>query len=239
MLRMISCAADTHVGHVREHNEDAHAVHPGAGCLIVADGMGGHAAGEIASRVAVATVEAALLRADPESPIDALVEANDAVGMAAADGRGMPGMGCTVVACQLVDGLVVVAWVGDSRAYLLRDGGLAQLTHDHSYVQTLVDAGVISAPEAETHPERNILTRSVGTAPLALDAVGHVCVPGQPGDRVLLCTDGLTGMLGDLWIESLLADHASDCAAVDALIEAALKAGGIDNVTVALATLGE
>lgn len=239
MLRMISSAADTHVGHVRAHNEDALRQHPAAGFLVVADGMGGHAAGEVASVVAVEAVEAALLRDTPATLVEALLEGNRAVQEAAVDGRGMAGMGCTLVACQLRDGLLGVAWVGDSRAYLLRDGGLGRLSHDHSYVQTLVDAGVISAPEAETHPDRNVLTRSLGTAPLDAGAVGQVSIPAQAGDRILLCSDGLTNELGDLWIESILVDNPGDEAAVGALIASALAAGGSDNVTVALATLAE
>lgn len=238
VMRMASAASASHVGYVRAHNEDAVHIDPGAGFLVVADGMGGHAAGEVASRIAVDTV-AATLADGAASPVDALVGANRAVEMAARDGRGMPGMGCTLVAGRLVAGLLAVAWVGDSRAYLLRDNHLVRLSHDHSYVQALVDAGRLSASEAEIHPERNVLTRSIGTPSLGADAVDRVSVPVQPGDRVLLCTDGLTGELGEHRIESLLGDRVRDRDAVDALIEAALAAGGSDNVTVALATIDE
>jgi len=238
MIRMIAGACDTHTGYARETNEDAVQMDLDAGFVAVADGMGGHAAGEVASRVAIETVVDAFGRGDA-TVVDAIVEANEAVRAAARDGRGMPGMGCTLVVCRVVEGLLDVAWAGDSRAYLLRDDDLGRISHDHSYVQSLVDAGVISAGEAEMHPERNVLTLSVGAAPLARDNIGRVSLPLRAADRLLLCTDGLTGEMDDLWIEWLLCDHPDDAAAVQALIGAALAGGGRDNITAAVVTLGE
>lgn len=239
MLRMTASASASEIGHVRTHNEDALATDPGAGVLIIADGMGGHAAGEVASRIAVDTVAAMLGGNRTAMAADALLAAHREVRTAARDGRGELGMGCTLVACRLDQGLVEVAWVGDSRAYLWRDGQPGRLSHDHSHVQSLVDAGAITEAEAETHPERNVLTRSIGGETLNLAAIGHVWIPVQPGDRILLCTDGLTGELDDAAIGRILGAHAGDQAAVDALVAAALDAGGRDNVSVVLATLGE
>lgn len=223
-------------GHRRAHNEDAVRVDEGAGLLVVADGMGGHAAGEVASGMAVDAVVAAVTR-ERRSLAEALHAAHAAVVQAGVDGHGAPGMGTTCVACRLQAGELEVAWVGDSRAYLFRDGTLHPLTRDHSYVQRLVDAGVLDAAEAAWHPERHVLARCIGSGALAREEVDAHTAEVGPGDRVLLCSDGLTGELDDDEIAALLAHDADDRTAVDTLIEAALAAGGHDNVTVVVATV--
>lgn len=230
-----SVAHASDVGHRRAHNEDAVCVDEDTGLLVVADGMGGHAAGEVASRMAVDAVVAAAR--DRESLAEAVHAAHGAVVQAATDGDGAPGMGTTCVACRLREGALETAWVGDSRAYLFRDGDLQPLTRDHSYVQTLVDAGVLDAASAAHHPERHVLARCIGGGGLARDEVDTDTVEVGAGDRVLLCSDGLTGELDDDTIASLLARCAGDRAAVDALVEAALAAGGHDNVSVVVATV--
>lgn len=230
-----SVAHGSDVGHRREHNEDAVRVDERAGLLVVADGMGGHAAGEVASRMTVDIVEEAV--GEGRSLAEALYGAHGTVLRAAVDGRGAPGMGTTCVACRLREGALETAWVGDSRAYLFRDGGLRPLTRDHSYVQTLVDAGVLDAATAAHYPERHVLARCIGGGGLARDEVDADTVEVGSGDRVLLCSDGLTGELDDDTIAALLARCAEDHAAVDALVEAALAAGGHDNVSVVVATV--
>jgi len=239
MLRLASIAAATHTGQIRAHNEDAYWNEPALNGFLVADGLGGHAAGEVASRVAVQAAAEAWRVGRRCSSADAVLAAHHAVQAAARDGRGAPGMGCTLVAARVLDGLLTCAWLGDSRAYLWRDSRLAQISHDHSYVQSLLDAGVISTLEAAHHPERHALLRYAGAGALSGDDIGSVGVPAQPGDRVLLCSDGLNGELSAEAIAAELVRHERDQAAVDALVDAALAAGGHDNVTVALATLGE
>ena len=231
-----SVAHGSDVGHRREHNEDAVRVDAGAGLLVVADGMGGHAAGEVASRIAVEAVEAAV--AHEGRPLaEAVYAAHGAVVRAAAEGHGASGMGTTCVACRLQAGELEVAWVGDSRAYLFRSGSLRPLSRDHSYVQGLVDAGLVDAAEAAWHPERHVLARCIGSGGLAREEVDTRALAVEHGDRVLLCSDGLTGELDDDGIAALLARYDDDHDAVGALIEAALAAGGHDNVTIVVATV--
>ncbi|MDX1610436.1 MAG: protein phosphatase 2C domain-containing protein [Halofilum sp. (in: g-proteobacteria)] len=230
-----SVASATAVGRVRDHNEDTVRVNENAALLLVADGMGGHAAGEVASRIAADMTESAVV-ALGSGLGDALVEANSAVLTAARDGRGSPGMGTTCAACRRVADGLELAWVGDSRVYRLRDGHLRRLSHDHSYVQTLVDSGMLAPEDAERHPERNILSLCIGNGELARTDVGETVHSLQPGDRVLVCSDGLTGELSDATIEDLLVRYPDDREAVNALIDAALDAGGRDNVTVIVAT---
>lgn len=230
-----SIASGSDVGCVREHNEDAVRVNENAGLLVVADGMGGRAAGEVASRIVADVMESAVVGQD-EDMVAALVGANGAVLKAAQDGRGAPGMGSTCVACRPLDEGLEVAWVGDSRAYRMRHGELDRLSHDHSYVQTLVDAGVITAADAEHHPERNILSICVGNAGLDRSEIGHAVHSLEPGDRILLCSDGLTTELSDSTIARVLQGATDDEMAVSTLIEMARSAGGHDNISVVVAT---
>lgn len=233
--RFASVASDSVVGHVRDHNEDAVRVNENAALLVVADGMGGHAAGEVASRITADVMESAVAGRGA-GLAEALVEANSAVLMAARDGRGSPGMGTTCAACRRTEAGLELAWIGDSRIYRLRDGKLQQLSHDHSYVQTLVDAGMLAAEEAIHHPERNMLSQCIGSARLSRNEVDRAVRSLHPGDRVIVCSDGLTGELSDAGIEETLSQCPDDRKAVDTLIEQALAAGGHDNVTVIVAT---
>lgn len=230
-----SVASASDVGLVREHNEDAVRVNARTGLLVVADGMGGRAAGEVASRIVADVMESAVAGRD-EGLAAALLLANDAVLTASRDGRGVPGMGSTCVACRPTPPGLEVAWVGDSRLYRLRDGTLERLSHDHSYVQSLVDAGAISPEEAASHPERNILSICVGTASLTEADVGHGTHSLQKGDRILLCSDGLTGELADAAIADLLRADDDDERVARGLVEAARSAGGHDNISVIVAT---
>jgi serine/threonine protein phosphatase PrpC len=222
-------ASGSHVGRIRSSNEDS--VHPETAgtadelLAVVADGMGGAAAGEVAS----ATALDAVLSADTDVA-ERVRSANRAVHALATARRELAGMGTTVTAVRLEpDGTARFGHVGDSRAYLLRDGRLEQLTADHTVVAEWMATGAITAEEAKTHPRRGMLTRSVGVAPeVVVDSfTQHL----EPGDRMLLCSDGLNGMISDDTIASLLGEGEPEVA-VWRLIEAANSAGGHDNVTV-------
>ena len=225
----------TETGYVRKRNEDSLRVHRDAGLVVVADGMGGHPGGDMASRVAVEVVERAVAE-EATGLTEALRLAHRAI-IDSGRKAGTPGMGTTCVAARLRSDWLECAWVGDSRIYRLHADGLERLSRDHSYVQSLVDAGALSPEAAERHPERNVLTQCLGGFGDDTPEIGHRRVPVVPGDRLLLCTDGLTGELHDARIESVLADEPKDQQAAWALVEAALAAGGRDNVTVIVATV--
>jgi protein phosphatase len=227
--------AATDTGLVRPANEDA--VLAEDGLYAVADGMGGHAAGEVASSIALATLHERLgtTEVDAGRLTDAIRAANDAVHQRAVDQPRLRGMGTTltVIAVATAEGGLLrflLANVGDSRAYLYADGGLHQLTRDHSYVAELVAAGEISAEEALVHPHRHVVTRALGVEPLV--AVDTWLVSPESGDRYLLCSDGLTNEVDDEAIAALLARHADPQDAADRLIVAANANGGRDNTTV-------
>jgi protein phosphatase len=226
----------TAVGRVRRHNEDSLRVDREADLLIVADGMGGHAAGDVASRVASEAVQDRVMAAG-ESLAGALRRAHAAVLDAARQGLGAQEMGTTCVACRLQGRELACAWVGDSRIYRWHDGQLEQLSHDHSHVQSLVDAGALPPEAAATHPERNILSQCLGGFDAPEPEVEARAFKVEAGDRVLLCTDGLTGELSDAQIERLLTTTPDDAHAAQLLVDTALAAGGHDNVTVVLATV--
>ena len=193
--------------------------------------MGGHAAGEVASSIAVETVgERAPGTADDVLLGAAVEAANMAVIEAAEQGIGKPGMGCTVTSVLIEKNKMAVAHVGDSRAYVLRQGTLVRVTHDHSYVEELVDSGQITADEARTHPSRSIITRALGSDPDMY--ADHFSLEVNDGDRVILCSDGLSSMISDAEIEALAVSSATPQQAADNLVAAALTAGGADNVTV-------
>ena len=225
----LSWAARTDIGLVRGHNEDSFlALAPTFG---VCDGMGGHAAGEVASAIAVSTIK----ENAPEHPDDLLLgaaveRANAAVIEGAATGAGKPGMGCTASVVSIELNKMAVAHVGDSRVYLLHNGALVRLTHDHSYVEELVDAGEITADEARVHPSRSVITRALGSDPDMY--ADHFTIDVSVGDRVILCSDGLSSMIEDSQIEAISVSSATPQAAVDNLVAAALQEGGHDNVTV-------
>ena len=225
----ISWGARSDVGLVRGHNEDSFLLR--APLFVVSDGMGGHAAGEVASSITVETIGDRAPGTADDVLLGAAVEAaNSAVIAAAEDGIGKPGMGCTATAVLVEKNHMAVAHVGDSRAYVLHHGTLVRVTHDHSYVEELVDAGEITADEARTHPSRSIITRALGSDPDMY--ADHFSLEVNDGDRIILCSDGLSGMIADSEIESLTVSSVTPQQAADNLVAAALTAGGSDNVTV-------
>ncbi len=221
--------ARSDVGCVRSHNEDSYLVQSPLFC--VCDGMGGHAAGEVASSLAVETIaKTAPNAADPALLAASVEAANAAIIEAAANGLGKSGMGCTAT-CAYIDGTTIaIAHVGDSRAYLLHEGTLIRVTRDHSYVEELVDAGEITADEARTHPNRSVITRALGSDPAMY--ADHFQLNIEEGDRLILCSDGLSSMVPDGDIETIAAQSSTAQICTDNLVDAALAAGGGDNVTV-------
>ena len=225
----ISWGARSDVGLVRGHNEDSFLLR--TPLFAVCDGMGGHAAGEVASSIAVETIGAQAPSTADDMLLGAAVEAaNHAIIEAGEQGKGSPGMGCTASAILIEGSQMAVAHVGDSRVYLLRNGSLVRVTHDHSYVEELVDAGQITADEARVHPSRSVVTRALGSDPDMY--ADHFTLEVQNGDRIIVCSDGLSGMITDNEIESLAVSSALPQSAADNLVSAALMAGGADNVTV-------
>jgi len=229
-------ASATHVGLVRSGNEDSvrpatdgSTTHPVV--IAVADGMGGAVAGEVASRIAI---EAALAdEADTAvTPAERVHAGNEAVVNAVADDLALSGMGTTLTLGLFHPfGLLQVAHIGDSRLYLCRDGELQQLTNDHTLVADLVAMGQITAEQAETHPRRNLVTRVIGTNIIDVDEFD---LDVGPGDRLVFCSDGLTSMLRDPEIVTVLSKSPSPSEAAWSLVEAANAAGGTDNTTVAV-----
>lgn len=223
-------ATATHQGRVRRNNQDS--VHPPASgrdagpvLVVVADGMGGHVAGEVASRIAV---DRAVATDGP--PAERVAAANAAILEEVGRQPDLAGMGTTMTLVELgPDGTCRGSHVGDSRAYLLRDGALRRLTTDHTVVGEYVAAGRISPDEARRHPQRNMLTRALGLVPdLTVDTFEEHL---RPGDRLLLCSDGLTSMVDEAVIGELLAAGAPEPAAWT-LVEKANEEGGQDNITV-------
>lgn len=229
-------AGDSHVGLVRSGNEDAFLVAPPL--FAVADGLGGHQAGEVASSIAIdVLLEAAPRSADSKALGRAVRQANSAVIEAAEAGRGRSGMGTTITAAMIEGNRIAVAHVGDSRAYLLHYGKLEQITDDHSMVADLVRQGQLTAEESRTHPNRSVITRALGSDPNMLADTFEV--EAAPGDRLLLATDGLTSMVTDAEIERVLGSETSSRTAVDVLIDRALAAGGHDNITAIVVDIGK
>ncbi|MBB5883911.1 serine/threonine-protein phosphatase [Xanthomonas sp. LMG 8992] len=230
---MIEFGHLTHVGLRRDLNEDTYYGDHELGLWLVADGMGGHACGEVASALAReailrevrgGTALAQAIRIADEEIIRASQRRNDTLPM-----------GTTVVAARVQGNRFEVAWVGDSRAYLWRDGKLAQLSQDHSYVQELIAQGALTAEQARAHPHRNVVTQALGvTDPQHLN-VATMTGELRPGMRLLLCSDGLTEEVDDAGLASALGHD--DCSAqecVDMLVAAALDEGGSDNITAIL-----
>lgn len=218
----------TEVGHVREHNEDSLVVTPPL--FAVADGMGGHEAGEVASEVAINTLaELAPASPDGDALARAVVAANLEVIKAPGKGIGREGMGTTLTAAILEGERLVIAQVGDSRAYLLHQGRLQQLTRDHSLMADMIEAGQLTEAEARVHPNRSVITRAIGSDPHMQPDIYELNV--ETGDRILLCSDGVTTMLEDPQIARIMgsSETAQECA--DNLVAAALDAGGYDNAT--------
>lgn len=221
----------TDPGAVRELNEDTCLVEPELGLWLVADGMGGHRTGDVASRIARETIADRVRAGGGLS--DAIVAAHQEILKEARERQGSEGMGSTVVTV-LVNGVdYQVAWVGDSRAYLY-DGQLIQITRDHSYVQDLVRSGAISSEEAGSHPSRHLLTRCLGVNAKDTFEVGIRRGRFARGQEVLLCSDGLTDELTASEIAGILGSKGSAQERVDQLVDAAIERGGRDNVTVVL-----
>ncbi len=221
-------AALTSVGQVREHNEDALLCCPKLNLWAVADGMGGHQRGELASRLALDTLRRLVARG--RSLVDAICSANAAILEAGDADEGSRGMGTTLVAVRFQGADFQLAWVGDSRAYRVGPGVIKQLTRDHSWVQAMIDAGRMTPEEASRHPRRNVVTRCLGQAGERLEVE---LVHGRLGrdELLLLCSDGLTRELEDAQIQQLCTDAVTLEALVSALVEAANCMGGNDNIT--------
>lgn len=218
----------TEIGNVREHNEDSLTVLPPL--FAVADGMGGHEAGEVASEITINTLnDLAPQSADSEALARAVVAANLNVIKAPSQGVGREGMGTTLTAAILEKERLVIAQVGDSRAYLLHNGSLQQLTRDHSLMADMIEAGQLTEAEARVHPNRSVITRAIGSDPHMQPDLYELNV--ETGDRLLLCSDGICGMIEDHEIASIMRQAPSAQSCADQLVEAALAAGGFDNAT--------
>jgi serine/threonine protein phosphatase PrpC len=230
----VTVGAATDIGQVREGNEDSFLVMDPL--FAVADGMGGHRGGEVASTLALETIER--LFSEREGSLTEQVEqANRAVFERSQSDREVSGMGTTLTAVLVQDAEVRLAHVGDSRAYLLRGDELHLLTEDHTLVHRMVTEGEITEEEAETHPHRSILTRALGVDGAV--AVDEGIVELRDGDRLLLCTDGLTGMVRDAEIEAVLKETPDPQEAVERLVRMANRAGGVDNITAVILDFAE
>jgi len=229
----VDVGARTHVGKVRRNNEDGYLIR--GGLLAVADGMGGHLAGEIASGTALMVLrDYPFGSGEPAAELEEAMRAAHArVRQLAAEEPSMAGMGTTLTVALLRPGRVHVGHVGDSRLYLWRRGELRQMTADHSVAAELLRAGQIDEAAARVHPHRHVLTRAIGALPeLEVDLIEF---PLEPGDGLLLCTDGLSCLVDEEDMLRVLAEHPTAQAAADALVQLALARGGIDNVTVVVA----
>jgi serine/threonine protein phosphatase PrpC len=220
----------SHPGRKRRHNEDAYVCEPPL--FAIADGMGGARAGEVASSIAAAAVQAGEVDGDGKDRVAALIQAaNRNVYERSSSDAEVAGMGTTMTIALVEDATVTFGHVGDSRAYVLRDGSLEQLTDDHSLVAELVRGGKLSAEEAEHHPQRSVITRALGTDP-DVD-VDTFSVDAREGDVFVLCSDGLTDMVADEEIGEVLSERRGSLdEAAKELVHRANKAGGQDNITV-------
>ena len=225
---MTMYAADSNTGHRREHNEDSYALNPDLGLWLVADGVGGHADGEVASAIVCETILADV--ASGSSLIDAILHSHDEV-LDEIHSRGDSNMGSTVVVLRVQGAEYEIAWVGDSRAYVF-DGELRQLTRDHNPVSEMLARGAITPEQAANHPERNVLTQSLGVSDEIDVAPERLRGTLEAGQQIILCSDGLTDELNDDEITDRMKNNGTPQEQVDALVAGALDAGGRDNVTV-------
>lgn len=235
----IDYACTTHTGLVREQNEDAYFADANLGLWIVADGMGGHQAGDVASHLVVQELPTSIQNGD--SLEEAIEVVHMMVQMASEQVEGHRHMGSTVVVAQIKQNHYRIAWVGDSRAYLWRDYKLSQLTKDHSYVQMLLDMGMISEDEVRTHPSRNVIVQGLGVGGLNGNAIEVDIVEGElaAGDTILLCSDGLYGEVRDEEIANVLITFLDNKSRLEQLLQFALMRGGADNITAILLTAEE
>ncbi|HET7109739.1 MAG TPA: Stp1/IreP family PP2C-type Ser/Thr phosphatase, partial [Gemmatimonadales bacterium] len=231
-----SCAARTDVGVVRSGNEDNFLMLADRGIFIVADGMGGHAAGEVASEMAVRIVAEELGQyrglSDDELATrmhNAIRKANEAIFSRTLSEHDKRGMGTTLTALVLLPDRYLIGQVGDSRAYLLRSDRLRQITKDHSYVQEQVDAGLLTPEQARVHPYSNVITRCVGAGMEVTPDIYFGALESE--DLLLLASDGLTGMLEDEQLRRLLKADGGPQRSVDQMITEANRRGGLDNIT--------
>ncbi|GIW05344.1 MAG: hypothetical protein KatS3mg060_0149 [Dehalococcoidia bacterium] len=246
----VRVGAATDVGRTRSHNEDNYglrvpddleiAARKGS-LLVVCDGMGGHAAGEVASQIAVETILTTYYDAASEDPADALVQAiqlaNAKIFEQASQRPDQRGMGTTCVAVVIRGDELTIAHAGDSRAYLLRDGALTRLTRDHSLVEEWVAKGMLPADQADQHPMANVITRALGHAPEVQVEIRREAA--QAGDVLMLCSDGLSGRIGEDVMRTTLLELGNPDQAVAALIALANDSGGPDNISVIVAQIEE
>lgn len=230
-MNKLQYGCGTHTGHVRRHNEDTFYADPEAGIWLVADGMGGHRGGAIASAILGEYIPGEIKRG--ASAKEAVERSHQAILDAIQQGHGTLGMGSTVVVLRAENNSYEIAWVGDSKAYLW-DGTLRPLTRDHSVVQRLLDAGAIDAEEAKQHPQRNLLTQVLGSTALGQAQVDSIRGKLAPNQQILLCSDGLTNEVDKEQIAAILQQDLPPQEKVDRLIQAALDGGGRDNVTAVL-----
>ncbi|HEY8582956.1 MAG TPA: Stp1/IreP family PP2C-type Ser/Thr phosphatase, partial [Capillimicrobium sp.] len=232
MLRVAEHSELTHTGRARRANEDS--MFARSPLFVVADGMGGAQAGEVASQTAVEVFSHGLTEGGTaEARLQARVlEANERIHDLSRQNAQLAGMGTTLTAAYVGDDAVAIAHVGDSRAYRWRDGELERLTDDHSLVEELKRQGKLTDEEADEHPQRSIITRALGPEPAV--TVDTRTAPTRDGDVFLLCSDGLTSMIGERAIADVLARAGSLDRAARALVDAANEAGGRDNITVVL-----
>lgn len=248
---MLEAHGQTDVGRKRKLNEDAFLVHPETNLYAVCDGMGGHNAGEVASKMAIETLQSFIDKSHKEKEITwpygldvnlsfegnrlktAIKLANKRVFKAADNREEYTGMGTTVIAGLVSDKVMTVGWAGDSRCYLFRDGVLTQLSRDDSWVSAAWAEGILSAEEIEKHPLRNVITKAIGAKEtLEIDVIEHEF---QAGDVVMLCSDGLHSMIDDKKILGAVTPFPGKLEeATQKLIDAANEAGGKDNVSVVL-----
>lgn len=241
MVTPVLSAASSHVGKVRASNQDSGSV--GNHLFVVADGMGGHAGGDVASAIAVkhlVGIDHSYDSADEarEELYRGIIDAGGKLTQAVAEHPELTGMGTTVSAMIRVGHQMVIAHIGDSRIYRLRDGTLEQITSDHTFVQRLVDTGRITPEEAAVHPRRSVLMRVLGDVDVDPEIDTHI-VDTAPGDRWLLCSDGLSGYVSEREMAEMLISIDDPQEAVDKLILASLAEGAPDNVTVVIAHIEE
>ena len=233
MPPLLQYGAGTHVGLIRDNNEDCYLSRPDIGLWLIADGMGGHDAGEVASGIARDHINKAVT--DGSQLKQAIAGSHHAVKNAAANNIGSPNMGTTLVALKVKGIQYQIAWVGDSRAYLWNKNCLKQISIDHSYVQELLDSGAISKDEMHNHSQKNIITQSIGISNIDNVKVDEINGVFAPGHKILLCSDGLSDLVEDDDIEDIISrTYEEDQVLVDRLISKALENGGTDNVTVQL-----
>jgi protein phosphatase len=227
---MLSYAAKTDIGNQRANNEDCYLADPGLNLWVMADGVGGQDAGEVASQIVCNVIQSEVQLGHGLE--DAINMAHQTVKASPSDGVGTPGMASTVVVLLVHGSEFQVSWVGDSRAYLWSDGQLAQLTHDQSLVQRLLDENVITEEQAKNHPRRNLVIQAIGQPNLETVEVETSRGPFKEDDIILLCSDGLSDYVTDDEIKALVQAADNETVLVDQLVSAALATEGKDNITV-------